>query len=130
MHDTLSTDCGSSGPSSTFPYWPRPKSQKAPPNLQRESHICELADPLAWLHSLRAFPRVVVVVAPFMCLISASALFESGACAQTASRPPSIDRFANFVTKRPLALPYQGSGSVPSSKLKAQVTRVRFRLAA
>ena len=32
-----------------------------------------------------------------MCMIATSTLFESSACAQTASRPASIDRFAKFI---------------------------------
>ncbi len=40
-----------------------------------------------------------MAVAPFMCLIAAATLVDSSACAQTASRPQSIDRFANFVAE-------------------------------
>ena len=49
------------------------------------------------LGSLRPIARIIVAVAPFMCMIATSTLFESSACAQTASRPASIDRFAKFV---------------------------------
>jgi soluble lytic murein transglycosylase-like protein len=43
--------------------------------------------------------RVITGVAPIIYLVAASALFESSACAQTASRPPSIDRFTNFIAE-------------------------------
>jgi soluble lytic murein transglycosylase-like protein len=99
MYDTLSTEYGSSEPHPTFPYRPRPKDRRRSPDLQRKSHIRELADSIAWLRSLRAIPRVIVVVAPFMCLVAASMFFGPSACAQNASRSPSIDRFANFVTE-------------------------------
>ena len=52
---------------------------------------------MARLRSLRPIARIIVAVAPFMCMIATSALFESSACAQTASRRVSIDRFAKFV---------------------------------
>ena len=96
---TVSTDHGSSELYPTFPYRPRPKATKRPPDLQRKSHIHELADSFAWLRSIRAIPRVIILVASFMCLIAASTLFESSACAQAASHPPSVDRFANFVAE-------------------------------
>jgi soluble lytic murein transglycosylase-like protein len=99
MRDTLSTDYGSSESYPTVPYRPGPKARKRSPELQRESHIRELAESFVWSRSLRVVPRVIVVVAQFMCLVAASALFESSAFAQTASRVPSIDRFANFVTE-------------------------------
>ncbi|SRR5579871_301808 len=99
MHDTPSTDCGTSRPYPSFPYRRRPKAGKRSPDLQRKSHIRELADSFAWLRSIRAIPRVIILVVSFMCLIAASTLFESSACAQAASRPPSIDRFANFVAE-------------------------------
>jgi len=41
--------------------------------------------------------RVITVVAPIIYLVAASALFESSARAQIASRPPSIDRFTNLI---------------------------------
>jgi soluble lytic murein transglycosylase-like protein len=40
-----------------------------------------------------------VVITHFMCLIAASTFFESGVSAQGPARPPSIDRFANFITE-------------------------------
>jgi soluble lytic murein transglycosylase-like protein len=95
---TVSTDYGSSELYPTFPYRPRPKATKRPPDLQRKSHIRELADSFAWLRSIRAIPRVIILVASFMCLIAPSMLFESGVFAQAASHTPSVDRFANFIT--------------------------------
>jgi soluble lytic murein transglycosylase-like protein len=97
MHDTPSTDCGSSEPSPTPPYRPRPKTRKRSPSLQRKSHTRELAHAIAWRRSIRPVARVIVVVAPFMCLIAAATLVDSSPCAQTASRQQSIDRFAKFV---------------------------------
>ena len=99
MQDTLPIEYGSAEPHPILPYRPRPKDRRRSPDLQRKSHIRELADSIAWLRSLRAIPRVIVVVAPFMCLVAASMFFGPSACAQNASRSPSIDRFANFVTE-------------------------------
>jgi soluble lytic murein transglycosylase-like protein len=56
-----------------------------------------LADSIAWFRSLRPIAGVIVAIAPFMCLIAASTLFESSARAQIISRPESIDRFAKFI---------------------------------
>jgi soluble lytic murein transglycosylase-like protein len=47
--------------------------------------------------SLQPIARIIVAVAPFMSMVATAALFESSACAQTASRPASTDRFAKFV---------------------------------
>jgi soluble lytic murein transglycosylase-like protein len=99
MGGTLSTDYSSSERYPTFPYRPRPKATKRSPDLQRESYFPEPADSFAWLRWPRAIPRVIVVAAPFMCLVADSSLFDSSASAQTASRPPSIELFANFVTE-------------------------------
>jgi soluble lytic murein transglycosylase-like protein len=97
MHDTPSTDCGCSEPAPTFPYRPCPKTRKRPSSLQRKSHTGELTDAIARHQSLQLIARIIVAVAPFVCMIATSALFESSACAQTASRPASTDRFAKFV---------------------------------
>jgi hypothetical protein len=97
MHDTPSTDCGCSEPAPTFPYRPCPKTRKRSSSLQRKSHTRELTDAIARHRSLRPIARIIVAVAPFMCMIATSTLFESSACAQTASRPAFTDRFAKFV---------------------------------
>ena len=94
---TPSTDCSSAEPSPIFPYRPRPETTKRSPSLQRKSHISDLAISIARLGSLRPIARIIVAVAPFMCMVATSTLFESSACAQTASRPASTDRFAKFV---------------------------------
>jgi soluble lytic murein transglycosylase-like protein len=78
-------------------YRRRPKTGNRSPGLQQKSHIGALADLIAWRHSLRPIARLIVVITHFMCLITASTFFESRARAQTAARPPSIDRFANFI---------------------------------
>jgi soluble lytic murein transglycosylase-like protein len=96
MHDTLSTACGSE-PYPIFRYRRRPKTGNRSPGLQQKSHIRALADLIAWSHSVRPSARLIVVITHFMCLITASALFELSASAQTAPHPPSIDRFANFI---------------------------------
>ena len=94
---TPSTDCGSTKPPPIFPYRPRPKTRTRSPSLQRKGHIVELASSIAWRRSLRPVARVMMAVAPFLCLIVDSTLFESSACAQAVSRPQSIDRFAKFI---------------------------------
>ena len=95
MHDTP-TNCGSEA-YPTLPYRPRPKTRRHSPGLQRKSHVRDVASSIAWLRSLRPIPLVIAAVAPFMCAIAASTLFESSACAQTVSRLESIDRFANLI---------------------------------
>lgn len=97
MHDTLSTEYGSCEPYLTFPCRPRPKDRKRSLDLQRKSLICELADSIKWIRSLRAMSRVIVAVMQFTPSIAVLTLIESSAGAQTVSRPPSIDRFAKFV---------------------------------
>lgn len=101
MHDipALSNDSGSSEPPLILPCRPRPKIRKRSHGLQRNGHILELADSIAWLHSLRPITRVIVAIAPFICMIAASTLFQSSACAQIASRPQSIDRFAKIIAE-------------------------------
>ena len=94
---TPSTDCSSAGPSPIFPYRPPPKATKRSPGLHRKSHTRELTDAMARHRSLQPIARIIVAVAPFMCMIATAALFESSACAQTASRPQSIDRYAKFI---------------------------------
>jgi len=95
MHDTP-TNCGSEA-YPTLPYRPRPKTRRHSPGLQRKSHVRDVASSIAWLRSLRPIPLVIAAVAPFMCAIAASTLFEASACAQTVSRLESIDRFANLI---------------------------------
>src|SRR5579872_1423781 len=87
---TPSTDCGSAGPSAIFPYRPPPKATERSPGLHR-------TDAMARHRSLQPIARIIVAVAPFMCMIATAALFESSGCAQTASRPASTDRFAKFI---------------------------------
>lgn len=94
---TPSTDCSSAEPSLIFPYRPPPKATKRSPGLHRKSHTRELTDAMARHRSLQPIARISVAVAPFMCMIATAALFESSACAQTASRRVSTDRFAKFV---------------------------------
>ena len=66
MRDTLSTDYGSSESYPTVPYRPGPKARKRSPELQRESHIRELASSIASLCSLRYGARIVVVITQFV----------------------------------------------------------------
>jgi soluble lytic murein transglycosylase-like protein len=97
MHHTPSTNCASTEPSPIFPNRPCPKSGKRSPGLLLKSRICELAGSVARRRSLRPIARIIVAVAPFMSLNAAPTLFATGACAQRASRPESIDRYAKFV---------------------------------
>ena len=43
--------------------------------------------------------RLTLVILHILCLIAASSFFESRAGAQSSMRPPSIDRFANFIAE-------------------------------
>jgi soluble lytic murein transglycosylase-like protein len=94
-----SVDCRSSEPAPTFPCRPCPTIRKCSPGRQRKSHIRALADLIAWRHSLRPIARLIVAVAQLMCLIVASIPVAPSARAQTPARPPSIDRFANFIAE-------------------------------
>ena len=96
-HD--STDRTASEAAPIFPCRPCPKVRKRSPSLQRNGRIRELAESIAWQSSLRSIARVIVAIAPFMCLIAASTLFEPSVYAQTRSRPESIDRFAKFIAE-------------------------------
>ena len=89
------TDCGSSERPPLFPCRPTVKHRSH--SLQRKAYICELVGSAAWLRSLRRIVRVIVAVAPFVCQIAASALFEPSVRAQTVSRLAAIDRFAKFI---------------------------------
>jgi soluble lytic murein transglycosylase-like protein len=94
-----SVDCSSSEPPPAFPCRPCPTIRKRSPGRQRKSHIRAPADLIAWRGSLGLSARLIVVITHFMCLIAASMFFESRASAQIAPRPPSIDRFANFIAE-------------------------------
>jgi soluble lytic murein transglycosylase-like protein len=96
MHDTPSTDWGSSETSLTLPYRPCPKIKRLS-NLQRRNYARVLAHSIAWRRSLQPVARIIVAVAPFTCVIATSTLLEARACAQTASRPQSINRFAKLI---------------------------------
>lgn len=98
MHDTLSTVCGSEA-YPIFPYRPRLKTRRRSPGLQRKVRVRELVNSVAWPRSLRPIARVIVAVAQFMCLIVAPIPVAPSARAQTPARPPSIDRFANFIAE-------------------------------
>ncbi len=104
---TPSTDCRSAEPSAIFPYRPPPKATKRSPGLHRKNHTRALTDALARHRSLQPVARVIVAAATFTCMIATAALFEPSACAQTASRPASTDRFNKFVeeTSDRFALP-------------------------
>src|SRR5579872_3106727 len=92
-----STNCNSAGPSAIFPCRLPPKATKRSPGLHRKSRTGDLTDGMARHRLLQPIARIIVAAAPFMCTIATAALFESSACAQTASRPLSTDRFAKFV---------------------------------
>jgi hypothetical protein len=97
MFNTPSANCGSIEPSPTLPCRHPPKSRKRSLSLQRKGRICELAGSILSLRTLRPVACVVMAVAPFMSLIAAPTLFAKSACAQRASRPESIDRYAKLI---------------------------------
>src|SRR5882724_8916104 len=99
MHDgfTPSPQCGLSKPPPIFPYRPGPEVNKHSSSLQRKSRTHVAADPIAWLLSLRTIARVIVAIAPFVCQIAGSTLFEASAGAQTTGRSETVDRFAKFI---------------------------------
>ena len=115
MHDILtpSTDCGFSEPSPIFPYRPGPKVGKRSAGLQRKSHARELPSSIAWLRSRRTIARIIVAIAPFVCQIAASTVFDR-ARAHRLRRvlSPSIGS-PNSSRRRPIALPFRRAGSVP-----------------
>ena len=94
-----SVDCRSPEPLPAFPRRSCATIRKRSPGRQRKSHTRALADLMAWRHSLRPSARLIVVLTHSMCVIAASTFFESRAGAQTPARPPSIERFANFIAE-------------------------------
>lgn len=94
-----SVDCRSSELRPAFPCRPCPTTKKRSPGRQRKSHFRAPADLIAWRASLGLSARLIVVITHFMCLIAASTFFESRVSAQSPVRPPSIDRFANFIAE-------------------------------
>src|SRR3984885_3091833 len=96
---TPSGDCSSAEPALSFPCRLRPKSGRRSPGLQRKNHVPDVASSNVWLCSLRPIARVAVAVAQLTCLIAAPIPVAASACAQTVARPPSIDRFANFIAE-------------------------------
>jgi soluble lytic murein transglycosylase-like protein len=93
-----SVDCKPAQSRPPFPCRPGPRIRKRSPGLQRKRHI-RLPHLIAWRHSLRPSARLIVMIMHVICLIATSSLFASRASAQTPERPPSIDRFANFIAE-------------------------------
>ena len=73
--------------------------KKRSSSLQWKSCTFAAADPIAWLRSFRTIARVVAAIAPLMCQITASTVFQSSALAQTTSRSETLDRFTKFVAE-------------------------------
>ena len=67
-------DYGLSRGTPLFPF--RPTEKHRSHSLQRKAFICELAGSAVWLRSLRCTVRAIAAVAPFVCQIAVSALFE------------------------------------------------------
>ncbi len=84
-----STDYGCSEPPPIFPSRPCLKLKHRSHSLQRKAPFGELAESVVGSLSLVAL----------MCAIVASTLFGSIACAQTASRSPSVDQLAKFIAE-------------------------------
>jgi len=81
MHDVLtpSPECGLSKPPPIFPYRPSSKVGKHSFALQRKRCMRAVEDSTAWLRLRRTIARVIVAVAPFVCQIATSTVFESSA---------------------------------------------------
>jgi soluble lytic murein transglycosylase-like protein len=94
-----SVDCRSSEPAPAFPCRPRPTIRKRFPGRQGKRHIRAPTDLMAWRKSPGLSARLIVVITHSMCVIAASTFFEPMASAQTPARPPSIERFANFIAE-------------------------------
>ena len=97
MHDTPSTDRGSSEPSPIFPYRPGPLVGKRSVGLQRKRNARELPCSIARLRPRRAIARIIVAIAPIVCQIAVSTVFVPSAGAQIATRSEPVDRFAEFI---------------------------------
>jgi soluble lytic murein transglycosylase-like protein len=91
-----SVDRRSSEPTPAFPCRPCSTIRKRS-GRQRKRHTRATAELIAWLRSLRSSAIAIVAVAQFMCLIVVPIPVAPNARAQTSARPPSIDRFANFI---------------------------------
>jgi soluble lytic murein transglycosylase-like protein len=101
MHGTLAPSTNSlfSKPPPIFPCRPFSNVKKLSSSLQRKSCTFVAADPIAWLRSFRTIARVVAAIAPLMCQITASTVFQSSALAQTTSRSEALDRFTKFIAE-------------------------------
>ena len=84
-------DYGLSRGTPLFPF--RPTEKHRSHSLQRKAFICELAGSAVWLHSLRCTVRAIAAVAPFVCQVAVSALFEPSVRAQTVSQAASIRNY-------------------------------------
>ncbi|MEP6841805.1 MAG: lytic transglycosylase domain-containing protein [Bradyrhizobium sp.] len=81
--------------------------------LQRESDKRANAEPITWLRAVRTLARVIAVIAPFACPITASTIFVSSAHAHPMSRSNTIDRFAKFIEEA------SGRFTVPARWIRA-----------
>ena len=113
MHNTPSTDCGSTEPSPIFPYRPGPLIGKRSVGLQRKGNARELPGSIAQLRSRRAIARTIFAIAPIVCQIAVSAIFVPSAGAQIATRSESVDRFAKIIDEA------SGRFSVPARWIRA-----------
>jgi len=86
MHELLyyPPDYASRKGTPPFPF--RPTEKHCSHSLKRKAVICELAGTAVGLRSFGCTMRGIAAVAPFVCRIAVSALFEPGARAQTVSQ--------------------------------------------
>jgi hypothetical protein len=75
----------------------RPTVKHRSHSLQRKAYICELAE-LGSVASFDPTYLVIVAVAPFVCQIAVSALFEPSVRAQTVSLPAETTAYVAAVT--------------------------------
>jgi len=99
MRDMLtpSTDHRFPKPTPIFPCRHGPKVGKHSCGQLLSRCIGATEQSIAWLRSRRTITRVIVSIAPFLCQITGSTVFEHSARAQTARRSENVDRFAKFI---------------------------------
>lgn len=99
MHDlfTPSTERRCANPPAIFPYQPIPTIRKHSSGLPQKRRAGATENSIAWLRSRRMIACVIMTIAPLVCEIANSTVFEQAAHAQTATRAEVVDRFGKLV---------------------------------
>lgn len=99
MHEILARlrDPSLSNPPAIFPFRPCLSVRRYSVVSRRKVDTRAKAEPTAWLRTPRTFARIIVAIAPSVCLAAALTMLEPPARAQTAGHSEAADRFAKFI---------------------------------